>query len=104
MTPVHPRAADAAQTKEESTPRHIDWLRFPTLEKIFQHDSSQVLAQAETEQRRYKALSETGGTGERVRARLAAISYGHVIALLHELENARTKPGEGPQHERANSR
>ena len=104
MTQLKSRAADAAQKKEGSTVRQLDWLTFPTLEQIFQRDASQVIAQAETDQRRYKALSETGSSGDRVRARLAAISYGHAIALLRELEKARAKPGEDPQQERAKSR
>jgi hypothetical protein len=104
MTPLKSRAADAAQPKEASTLRQVDWLRFPTLERIFQHDASQAIAQAETDQRRYKALSETGSSGDRVRARLAAVSYGHAIALLRELEKARAKPVEDPQHRREKSR
>jgi hypothetical protein len=94
----------ATQAKEHSTVRQIDWLRFPTLEQVFREDSSQAIAQFETEHRRYKALSEAGSTSDRVRARLGAVCYGHAIALLRELEKARTKPIEGQQHKQLNSR
>lgn len=68
-----------------------DWMTFPTLSAVFEPSPSATIVHLEAKQKEYQALETIRTATDRVRARLIAASYARTIALLQELETARTK-------------
>ena len=81
----------------------IDWLKFPTLERVFAEDVEKTIARVEQQHRKYLECSETGIAGERARARLVATSYRHIVALLREIQSTQ-KMLEERQHAASEAR
>jgi hypothetical protein len=104
MTQLKPRQADPAKTNAGTATLQTIALNFPTLDQIIQQGSPNIIVHAESEQKRYAALADTGAGADRVRARIAAVAYSHATALLREAEKARAEMKEQSQHPRAKSR
>jgi hypothetical protein len=68
-----------------------DLFTFPTIEQVFAEGIQEGIAHVEKEHAKYTEIAATGGPGDRVRARLIAVSYRHVAALLTEIEETRRK-------------
>ena len=63
----------------------MQWLQFPTLERIFRSDLASPIALLEQRVQKLESAAENGSGAERARARLACVGYRHALALLGEM-------------------
>jgi hypothetical protein len=63
-----------------------EWLVFPALDKAWSSSPERAIARISKRLEWYQELSETAAPVARTRARVVALSYQRVLAVLKELE------------------